>query len=253
MKLKYFLIKEQIENIFNLELPKGFWKKYGLLNVSYFKYAKFLLLYNFHQSDVFEKQETNENRINIMKRIETQLRSLLKTIAHEEELSYLLNKYEIFWNKCKTIINPDNEKLNAEKQEVINFMNICGFDASDHESLFSLKEESLSYFETKMLRLSLMMRIRHLLSQINCSMNFYTRSYYILKYALNNLMLYSYENRLIETGEEPENPQVEVKIETDKKKPGGGAPAKPDPKKLAQQAKEDEEKKLIDDKKEKMN
>jgi len=62
-------------------------------------------------------------------------------------------------------------------------------------------------------------------------------------------MLYSYENRLIETGEEPENPQVEVKIETDKKKPGGGAPAKPDPKKLAQQAKEDEEKKLIEDKK----
>ena len=232
-----------------MELPKGFWKKYGLLNVSLFKYAKLLLLYNFHQSDVFEKQETNENRINIMKRIETQLRTLLKVVANEEELTFMLFKFEVFRNKSKSTVNPDTEKLNAEKQEVINFMNVCGFDPVDHEFLFSLKEESLSYFETKQQRISLMMRIRHLLSQVNVSMNFYSRSYYILKYALSNLMLYSYENRLVETGEEPENPQVEIKLETDKKKPAGGAPAKPDPKKIAQQAKEDEEKKALEEKK----
>lgn len=233
-----------------MELPKHFWKKYGLLNISYFKYAKCLLLFNLHQSDVFEKQETNENRMNILKRIEVQLRQLLKTISNEEELSYLLNKYKILEQKTKLSLNPNNEHLQTEKQTLTNFMQTCGFEPGDHEFLFSVKEESSTYFETRTQRIALIMRVRHLLSQINFSMNFYTRCYYILKYALNNLMLYSYEMRSVETGEEPENPQVEVKLVDagDKKKPAPAA-AKVDPKKAAQQAKEEEEKKMMEEKK----
>lgn len=187
----------------------------------------------------------------MLKRIEAQLRQLLKTIANEEELSSLLYSYKISEERKKVALNPNIEKLQAEKQEVITFMSTCGFEAGDHELLFSLKEESLTYFETRVQRLALMMRVRHLLSQINFSMNFYTRSYYIMKYALNNLILYSYDNSLIETGEEPENPQVEVKLvdAADKKKGAAGAPAKVDPKKAAQQAKEEEEKKLLEEKK----
>ena len=209
------------------------------------------MLFNLHQTDVFEKQETNEMRINTLKRIEVQLRQLLKTISNEEELTFLLNEYEIFKYKSKLTLNPETEKLQTEKQKILSFMAVCGFDPSDHEYLFSLKEESLSYFETKQLRISLMIRVRLLLSQINFSMNFYTRSYYILKHALSNLMLYSYENHLVETGEEPENPQVEVRTaETDKKKPAGAAAAgKVDPKKAAQQAKDEEEKKMNEEKK----
>lgn len=201
------------------------------------------MLFNLHQSDVFEKQETNEMRLNILKRIEVQLRQLLKSISNEEELSFLLNQFEIKQNKSKLTINPESEKLQADKQELMTFMSTIGFDVSDHEFLFSMNEESMAYFETKLLRLALMTRIRHLLSQINFSMNFYTRSYYILKYAINNLMLYSFENRMVETGEEPENPQVELKnAEADKKKPAPAAQNKIDPKKAALQTKDDEKK-----------
>ena len=188
-------------------------------------------------------------RINILKRIEAQLRQLLKSISNEEELAFLLYNFSIFSNKSKISLSADNEKLAENKQEIVNFMVICGFEAGDHELLFSFKEESLTYFEGKQQRICLMVRIRHLLSQINFSMNFYTRSFFILKHALNNLMLYSYENRCVESGEEPENPQVEVKPgENEKKKPVAGQ-AKIDPKKAAVQAKEEEEKKSTEEKK----
>jgi len=189
-------------------------------------------------------------RINILKRIEIQLRILLKSISNEEELSFLLYNFSIFSNKSKLLLNPDTEKLSLDRQEIVNFMVICGFEAADHDILFSLKEESLTYFEGKQQRIGLIVRIRHLLSQINFSMNFYTRSFFILKQSLNNLMLYSFDNRCVETGEEPENPQIEVKTgENEKKKPFAAVQSKIDPKKAALQAKEEEEKKFNDVKK----
>jgi hypothetical protein len=49
-----------------------------------------------------------------------------------------------------------------------------------------------------------MARSRYLLHKINVSMSLYTRSYYILKYSLVNMLKYCDEQRNCEEGEEKE-------------------------------------------------
>lgn len=54
-------------------------------------------------------------------------------------------------------------------------------------------------------RLALMARIRNSISRVNQARNMWTRSFYVVKYALFNLYRYSNDARQVETGFEKEN------------------------------------------------
>ena len=243
--------KEAIEAILALELPKNYGYKYGFLNVSLFKYAKCVLLFAIHQSEVFEKQENNDYRVQNLKKIEISLRSLLKSLASEEEAFYLLNDYSKFENRAKNDMNPElTQKLKDKKTEIIQFisssLNIV--DPVEQELLFGdsneekvvgggglgggiggIREEGLNYYEGRLLRICLMVRSRGVIANINSVMGLWTRANFVIRQGFSNLASYCYEMRMVENGEEPENQGNETKVE-DKKK--GGPPAsKPDPKK----------------------
>ena len=78
------------------------------------------------------------------------------------------------------------------------------------ETYFENHEENLDYYSKRDERLSMICRVRYLLSRVNSSMNLYNRSYYILKYAIANTYLYTQEHRLVEDGEEKEMDKIDT-------------------------------------------
>lgn len=56
----------------------------------------------------------------------------------------------------------------------------------------------------------MMARSRFLIHKINASMNLFTRSYHTLSYGVSNLFQYCQEYRCVETGEEPENLEIDA-------------------------------------------
>ena len=150
-----------------------------MINTELFKYAKSLLLFNIHQSEVFEKQDTNEVRSQSLKRLEQQIRTQLKSISLQEELFYQINQYQIQENKSKIEIAPSSDKLIEKKQEIINFISgkLGYIDPNEQNLIFNMKEESISYYEAKLIRVTLMLRSRQIIIDINNSLGLYFNIY----------------------------------------------------------------------------
>jgi hypothetical protein len=244
--------KETIEAILAMELPKNYGYKYGLLNVSLFKYAKCMLLLAIHHSEVFEKQENNDYRVQNLKKIELSIRSLLKNLSSEEEVLFHLNEYYKLEARAKSDMSPElTQKLKEKKIEISQLISsLLNINDSSEQELFfkesmdeksypgtfnnhvsGIKEEGLNYYEGRLLRVCIMVRSRSAIASINCIMGLWTRANFVIRKGISNLASYCYEMRMVETGEEPENQINETKV--DEKKKGGPPAGKIDPKKGA--------------------
>mmetsp|Transcript_8677 Transcript_8677/g.7621 ORF Transcript_8677/g.7621 Transcript_8677/m.7621 type:complete len:142 (+) Transcript_8677:120-545(+) len=85
-------------------------------------------------------------------------------------------------------------------------------DEAEKEEHLNHRESTLEHSEVKEERLSNILRIRYLLSQMNQSTNYLSKAYMILKESIVVMKKYSDEQRRAETGEEPGNPQEDLNL-----------------------------------------
>lgn len=72
----------------------------------------------------------------------------------------------------------------------------------------------------------MMARSRFLIHRVNASMNLFTRSYHVLSYGLSNMFQYCSEFRSVESGDEPENLELDLIKQQDESAAAGNAAGK---------------------------
>ena len=97
------------------------------------------------------------------------------------------------------------------------------------------------YIQLREERMEMMARVRYLIFQINYSMNFNSRAFFVIKYAISNMYDYVYEKRKVENGNEPENIKNEELIPVEKEKNANKKNEKKVDKKAEQKLKEEME------------
>lgn len=212
--------KEPIDNISKLEVNSKFKFKYGFANFNLFNIAKASILYSIFEVENHDNSELNDQRINMIKKQERLLRVVLKRLSFEEDLAYMKEKFgkiEREFIDFEDIDDPKEVKekrLKEYKQQIFDYMEQMGIsDDVEKEEHFLHKESALEYSEAREERLSNILRIRYLLSNMNLAMNFSTRSYSIIKEAIVVLKKYSDDQRRAETAEEPGFPQEDLRLD----------------------------------------
>eukprot|EP00828_Plagiopyla_frontata_P019535 TRINITY_DN2497_c0_g1_i14.p1 TRINITY_DN2497_c0_g1~~TRINITY_DN2497_c0_g1_i14.p1 ORF type:complete len:587 (-),score=96.23 TRINITY_DN2497_c0_g1_i14:447-2207(-) len=246
--------KEIIDNISKLSFPQKLVSQQGVLNQNIFIFAKQSLLYKIYETEIFEKYETNETRINSLKLLKVELRELLKQLGIQEELGNLIDQYRLIVQRNSQEITSNTEGEKQKRKACEDYLQSIGIsNAQEMEQRIEkgTKEECSDYNSQREERILMMCRVRYLLFCINYGMNYLTRGYYILKKGVDNLIDYCDELRLCEQGEERENEPMEAKAQIadpKKKQPPAAALKKGGKVQVSEKDKEDQERKAYEQK-----
>ena len=134
------------------------------------------------------------------------IQNIIDDFQQKNEISEIQTKLDNF---KEDRVNFFNQRNIFDKQEQVLNIIFDIFLSSKQDEYFQNKEECLDYINKREEYLLMMARTRFLIHKINYSMNFYSKSYYVLTYAINNLYLYSLEYRNVENGEEQENQDID--------------------------------------------
>lgn len=196
--------KEVLENIKKLESTnKNFEASYGFMNAVLLQYAKAMVIMSANESEVYESSDVNELRCQNLIVAEGIMRECLKKLSFLEEyyqLLVILRKSNAKW-KVNEVDDALKKKKDEAKASLVAYLKSQGIDEPSQATY--LNEDSTN--DRRSERLAMMARIRNSINRTNQARNMWTRSFFVVKYALFNLYRYSNDARQVETGYEREN------------------------------------------------